>query len=63
MREMSGLSEAEVWDMPYNRLAGYRACIAEANGWEVVNERQQRILDEIARINAEAAQKAEADNG
>ena len=50
----SGITEAEAWDMPLSRLAGYRACIAEDNGAEILTDRQRELIKQ-----AQQAQEGE----
>ena len=60
LQHMNGLSEAEAWDLPFARLVGYKAAIAEAHGWEVVSERQEALLREVERLNAAASQASQS---
>jgi len=54
LRHMAGLSEAEAWDMPFSRLASYRAAVAEGSGWEVLDDRQVALLKLAEELNAKA---------
>lgn len=45
LSRVSGISELAAWDMPLNRLACYRASVAEDNGIDVVLDRIQKIID------------------
>jgi len=49
MQHMHGLTEAEAWDMPLQRALAYRCAIAEANGAEVVTDRQLALIEEANR--------------
>jgi hypothetical protein len=46
LQHLHGLTEAEAWDMPLQRALAYRCAIAEANGADVVNDRQLALIKE-----------------
>lgn len=52
---MPGIPEADVWNMPFHRLAAYRAAIAENNGYEIVGERDRAAFRIRDQLRAEAA--------
>jgi len=63
LQHMSGITETEAWNMPFSRLVGYKTAIAESFGAKVVSEQDRKDIAEVARINAEAAKKQEAQDG
>lgn len=49
LQHLHGLTEAEAWDMPLQRALAYRCAIAEANGADVVTDRQLALIEEANR--------------
>lgn len=49
LQHLHGLTEADAWDMPLQRALAYRCAIAEANGSEVVTDRQLALIEEAKR--------------
>jgi hypothetical protein len=58
LQNMHGITEYEAWNMPFNRLVGYKCAILEGQGFDVKTEHERDLM---ARLEAaQAAEKAAA---
>jgi drug/metabolite transporter (DMT)-like permease len=51
-RVQLGMSEAAAWDAPVSRLACYRACVAEGEGWDKLKSDEEIDGAEILKAGA-----------
>jgi len=57
LQNMRGITEAQAWDMPLNRLVAYKCAIAEQNGAEVVSEQERNFKKYFELIEGQQAKE------
>ena len=54
LQNMKGITKHEAWNMPISEIVALKCAIAEQNGWKVVSQRDQELINLSATLAEQA---------